>query len=185
MKTLWLLRHAKSSWDDPGVADHDRPLAPRGRKAAKRMRRWASEHRVQPELVLCSSAVRARATLDLVLPALRSPQVEVEAVSTTRRRTPCSSASGSFAQASTACSSSATTRASTASPASSRRRGPTRSRRPRSRSCASRSTSGRSAPGVRPPAAARAPALARLVARLRGVPQRRPEMLVAGHLTPS
>ena len=78
MRTLWLLRHAKSSWDDPAVADHERPLAPRGRKAAKRMRRWASEHRVQPEIVLCSSAVRARATLDLVLPALRSPQVEVE-----------------------------------------------------------------------------------------------------------
>jgi len=78
VRTLWLLRHAKSSWDDPAVADHERPLAPRGRKAAKRMRRWASEHRVQPEIVLCSSAVRARATLELVLPALRSPQVEVE-----------------------------------------------------------------------------------------------------------
>jgi phosphohistidine phosphatase len=78
VRTLWLLRHAKSSWDDPAVADHERPLAPRGRKAARRMRRWASEHRVQPEIVLCSSAVRARATLELVLPALRSPQVEVE-----------------------------------------------------------------------------------------------------------
>ncbi|MBV8432248.1 MAG: histidine phosphatase family protein, partial [Solirubrobacterales bacterium] len=34
-KHLYLLRHAKSSWDDPGLEDHDRPLAPRGRKAAK------------------------------------------------------------------------------------------------------------------------------------------------------
>ena len=66
MKRLWLLRHAKSSWDEPGLADHDRPLAPRGRKAAKRMGAWAAEHGVRPDLVLCSTAVRARATLELV-----------------------------------------------------------------------------------------------------------------------
>ncbi len=35
VRRLWLLRHAKSSWDDPALADHDRPLAPRGRKAAQ------------------------------------------------------------------------------------------------------------------------------------------------------
>ena len=78
MKRLWLLRHAKSSWDEPGLADHDRPLAPRGRKAGKRMRRWAAEHDVRPDLVLCSTAVRARATLDLVAPALGAPDVEIE-----------------------------------------------------------------------------------------------------------
>ena len=78
MKRLWLLRHAKSSWGEPGLADHDRPLAPRGRKAGKRMRRWATEHGVRPELVLCSTAVRARATLDLVAPALGTPAVEIE-----------------------------------------------------------------------------------------------------------
>jgi phosphohistidine phosphatase len=78
VKRLWLLRHAKSSWDDPGLADHDRPLAPRGRKAGKRVRRWAAEHEVRPDLVLCSTAVRARATLDLVAPALGAPEVEIE-----------------------------------------------------------------------------------------------------------
>ncbi|MEI7761560.1 MAG: histidine phosphatase family protein [Thermoleophilia bacterium] len=66
MKQLWLLRHAKSSWDYPGLADHDRPLAPRGRKAAKRIARWADAHEVRPELVLASTALRAQATLDLV-----------------------------------------------------------------------------------------------------------------------
>lgn len=78
MKRLWLLRHVKSSWDDPGLADHDRPLAPRGRKAGKRMRRWAADHGVQPDFVLCSTAVRARATLDLVAPALGTYETEIE-----------------------------------------------------------------------------------------------------------
>jgi phosphohistidine phosphatase len=78
VKTLWLLRHAKSSWDDPSLPDHDRPLAPRGRKAGKRIRHWAAEHRVHPDLVLCSTAARAQATLELVLPGLGSPDVQLE-----------------------------------------------------------------------------------------------------------
>jgi phosphohistidine phosphatase len=79
VKRLWLLRHAKSSWDEPGLADHDRPLAPRGRKASKRIRTWAAEHDVRPGLVLCSTAVRARATLDLVAKGLGEPVIELEA----------------------------------------------------------------------------------------------------------
>ena len=67
MKTLLLLRHAKSSWDDPSLADHDRPLKPRGIKAAQRMGRLLLEHGLQPEAVLCSTAVRTRETLRLVL----------------------------------------------------------------------------------------------------------------------
>ena len=78
MKRVWLLRHAKSSWDDPGLVDHDRPLAPRGRKAARRMARWASDNGVRPELVLCSTALRARSTLELILDALGAPEVEIE-----------------------------------------------------------------------------------------------------------
>jgi phosphohistidine phosphatase len=65
---LFLLRHTKSSWDDPGLADHDRPLAPRGRRAAKRMGRYLHDEGIAPELVLCSSARRARETLELVCP---------------------------------------------------------------------------------------------------------------------
>ena len=78
MKRLWILRHAKSSWDHPGLADHDRPLAPRGRKAAKRIAHWADANDVRPDLVLCSTAVRAQATLDLVRPGLGDPEERVE-----------------------------------------------------------------------------------------------------------
>ena len=78
MKRLYLLRHAKSAWDDPALRDRDRPLAPRGRKAAKRMARWAKKHDVRPQLVVCSNAVRARQTLQGVLPGLGDPTVWVE-----------------------------------------------------------------------------------------------------------
>jgi phosphohistidine phosphatase len=78
VKRLYLLRHAKSAWDDPTLRDRERPLAPRGRKAAKRIARWARKHDVRPELVVCSSAVRAQETLRRVLPALGGPTVWVE-----------------------------------------------------------------------------------------------------------
>jgi phosphohistidine phosphatase len=70
MLTLSLFRHAKSSWDDPGVKDFDRPLAERGEEAAPRMGAFMAEHDIQPQLILCSPAVRTRQTLDLVLPCL-------------------------------------------------------------------------------------------------------------------
>jgi phosphohistidine phosphatase len=80
MRTLHLLRHAKSSWDDPGLRDRDRPLAPRGRKAVKRISRWVAKHDVRPQLVVTSSAVRARETLQGVLPGLGEPDVWIEPV---------------------------------------------------------------------------------------------------------
>jgi phosphohistidine phosphatase len=58
-----LLRHAKSSWDDAGLADHDRPLTPRGRRAAMRIGRHLRDAGVEPELILCSSARRTQDTL--------------------------------------------------------------------------------------------------------------------------
>jgi phosphohistidine phosphatase len=69
MLTLFLLRHAKSSWDDARVKDFDRPLAKRGRDAAPRMGAYMAERELIPELVLCSTAARARQTLELVLPS--------------------------------------------------------------------------------------------------------------------
>jgi phosphohistidine phosphatase len=68
-RRLFLLRHAKSSWDDPSLADSDRPLAPRGRKAAKRIRAYLRREQIRVGLVLCSSARRTRETLDLVAPS--------------------------------------------------------------------------------------------------------------------
>ncbi len=70
MRTLYLLRHAKSSWDDPSVADHARPLSGRGRRAARQLALHVEQQAVRPALVLCSSAQRARETLDAIRPAL-------------------------------------------------------------------------------------------------------------------
>ena len=67
-KRLFLLRHAKSSWSDPSLEDHDRPLAPRGRKAGKLIRAHLRREQIRVGLVLCSSARRARETLELVAP---------------------------------------------------------------------------------------------------------------------
>jgi phosphohistidine phosphatase len=78
VKRLQLLRHAKSSWDDPGLSDRDRPLAPRGRKAARRLARWAEANGVRPELALCSPALRATDTLERLLPALGAPEVAID-----------------------------------------------------------------------------------------------------------
>ncbi|MET1010471.1 MAG: histidine phosphatase family protein, partial [Gaiellaceae bacterium] len=70
MKRLHILRHAKSSWDDEGLPDHERPLAPRGEKAAARIADHVRSGSVAPDLVLCSTAVRARQTLAALLPVL-------------------------------------------------------------------------------------------------------------------
>jgi phosphohistidine phosphatase len=70
VKRLWLLRHAKSSWDDPGLPDPDRPLAPRGWRAAKLLAAHLAVSEVRPGVVLCSSSLRTRQTLAAILPAL-------------------------------------------------------------------------------------------------------------------
>ena len=69
MKKLLLLRHAKSSWDDPGLADFDRPLNERGRRAAPLMGEFIRERQLRPDLVISSPAKRARETAALVLAA--------------------------------------------------------------------------------------------------------------------
>ncbi len=77
-RRLYLLRHAKSSWKDQRLADHERPLAGRGRRAAKAIRRHLNEQGIDPELVLCSTARRARQTLEGIEPALGRGAVRVE-----------------------------------------------------------------------------------------------------------
>ena len=79
MLTLSLLRHAKSSWNNPAVTDHDRPLATRGVVDAPLMGRAMTERGIDSDLVLCSSARRTRDTLALVLPELKvEPKVVYE-----------------------------------------------------------------------------------------------------------
>jgi phosphohistidine phosphatase len=66
MKTLLLLRHAKSSWNHPALTDHDRPLNKRGNQAAPVIGALLQEEDLIPDLILCSSAVRAHTTAILV-----------------------------------------------------------------------------------------------------------------------
>ncbi|MFT4150558.1 MAG: histidine phosphatase family protein [Paracoccaceae bacterium] len=70
MKRLILTRHAKSSWDDPAMADHDRPLNDRGKAAAADLGQWLASRGYVPAEVLCSDALRTWETwsgIDAVL----------------------------------------------------------------------------------------------------------------------
>ena len=69
MKTLLLLRHAKSSWKDPALPDRLRPLNRRGQAAALAMGRLLEREALWPELILCSSAERTRLTCERLLKA--------------------------------------------------------------------------------------------------------------------
>jgi phosphohistidine phosphatase len=67
---LHLLRHAKSDWADTSLSDAKRPLAPRGRRSAARLAENLGPRGIRPGVILCSPALRARETLELLLPAL-------------------------------------------------------------------------------------------------------------------
>lgn len=78
MRRLILFRHAKSSWAESDLADHDRPLAERGRQAAPLMAAWLAERGYAPDAVLCSSSVRAIETwaaAQPLLPQAPPPQI--------------------------------------------------------------------------------------------------------------
>lgn len=78
MKTLILLRHAKSSWAEPGIDDHDRPLNARGKASAPVVASWLERRRLLPAVILCSSAVRTRETVERMrktVPALPVPDI--------------------------------------------------------------------------------------------------------------
>ena len=70
MRNLFLLRHAKSDRTQQ-ITDFDRPLNGRGRDAALRIGKWMKRHRIQPEWVICSPALRTRETLDLLRSKLK------------------------------------------------------------------------------------------------------------------
>ncbi len=74
MKTLLLLRHAKSSWDNPAAGDFDRPLNERGRQAAPRVGRFLAESGLLPDRVVCSPAQRTRETWAAVQGELDAPR---------------------------------------------------------------------------------------------------------------
>jgi phosphohistidine phosphatase len=64
MKTLYLIRHAKSSWDEQGLADKDRPLNDRGKRDALKMSEHLAERGVKPDRIISSPAVRALRTAE-------------------------------------------------------------------------------------------------------------------------
>jgi phosphohistidine phosphatase len=69
MKTLLLMRHAKSDRDDPSLPDHERPLNKRGRRDSPRMGRLLHDEHLLPDLLITSDAVRARETAQAVAEA--------------------------------------------------------------------------------------------------------------------
>lgn len=76
-RRLLLFRHAKSSWDHPGLPDRERPLSGRGRGAAREMGRLIAEEGLLPDLILCSDAVRARETLGIASMHWPPPEVRI------------------------------------------------------------------------------------------------------------
>ncbi len=76
-RRLVLLRHAKSSWSDPGLADAERPLAPRGERAAGAIAAQLVKRKLLPDRVLCSTARRTRETWNRIRQVLSQPPEEV------------------------------------------------------------------------------------------------------------
>jgi len=74
MKTLTIVRHAKSSWKDASLRDRDRPLNKRGKRDAPEMGRRIDEAGVRPSLILSSPAVRAWKTAKAVAEAINYPR---------------------------------------------------------------------------------------------------------------
>jgi len=70
MKTLFLVRHAKSSRDDTALPDRDRPLADRGKRDVAKMGKRLAERDVKPDLIMSSPAVRALATAEVIATSL-------------------------------------------------------------------------------------------------------------------
>jgi phosphohistidine phosphatase len=78
MKTLYIARHAKSSWDDLRVSDHDRGLLPVGKKRTKKIARWLNEHDILPDRIISSTAVRAYKTARLLAQGMGFPKKKIE-----------------------------------------------------------------------------------------------------------
>jgi phosphohistidine phosphatase len=77
MKTLYLFRHAKSSWDDSRLADEERPVTPKGIKKTTLVSVWLKDHGIKPELIISSHAVRAFDTAVVVAKELGYPKKEI------------------------------------------------------------------------------------------------------------
>ncbi|MCD4729486.1 MAG: phosphohistidine phosphatase SixA [Bacteroidales bacterium] len=82
MKTLYIVRHAKSSWDNPGLADHERPILEKGKNRTKWVCDYLIENDSRIDLIISSHAVRARQTATVIGNALNYPEDNIR-ISTT------------------------------------------------------------------------------------------------------
>lgn len=80
MKKIILIRHAKSAWDNPWLNDHDRPLAERGEKAAPLMGQKLVKKNIYPDLILSSTALRAKETAILISKEVGYPINKIELI---------------------------------------------------------------------------------------------------------
>jgi len=76
-KELFLVRHAKSSWDDPTISDHDRPLNERGYRNAPEMGRRLSDRGVSPDVLISSTALRACTTAEIMAGSINFPKDQI------------------------------------------------------------------------------------------------------------
>src|SRR4051812_29209603 len=77
MKTIYLVRHAKSSWENSQLADFDRPLSERGVSDAPRIGRRITEYKQVPELIYSSPAVRALTTAKIIAASIEYPEASI------------------------------------------------------------------------------------------------------------
>lgn len=77
MKHLLIYRHAKSSWKDPSLADFDRPLNKRGERDAPRMAKMLTSQNIQPDLIVSSTANRAKLTALVLAKELHYPKKKI------------------------------------------------------------------------------------------------------------
>jgi phosphohistidine phosphatase len=73
MKTLHIIRHAKSAWDQPGLPDHDRPLLRKGEKRTKKTADYLLKNKITIDLIISSSAVRAYETAKIIANTINYP----------------------------------------------------------------------------------------------------------------
>ncbi len=77
---LLIMRHAKSDWDADYRQDFERPLNRRGSKDAKRMGKWLKQEKLIPDAIICSPAVRALSTAELIAAAIRFPAGDIRII---------------------------------------------------------------------------------------------------------
>jgi phosphohistidine phosphatase len=78
MKTLYIVRHAKSSWDYPGLPDYERPLLEAGKRKTEKIIDYLIRQDTKPDLILSSHAVRAKETAALIAKGLSYPEDKIQ-----------------------------------------------------------------------------------------------------------